>query len=345
MKIFKIILLVIFLSGLFLSTVCNYQNNTYNVNSNVSIVQIFDGDNFMATGAVVGDGSYVVTVINYEHYSPGPLKVIIPGKVKYNATIQSFDPRTSATLLKISEKHSSTIKIGDSTLIETGQNIFLKQWIKNDSGEEQVKEVKLEVSNIISALQFNISWPKSNSQQYFDVASGGLVFNDHDYLIGIVGTTYGSISVPPGYISPVVTINSINDLVSGKTEQQSWAKGPVMLSVAQPNSISYNLVVPTNYDEVALGLEKIVNDFGDRLSSDEINPGYSIFTPDSGKILIALFASPIKLSNNNGVIIKEVKWIGVQSINNNYFEKLFYGTSPYHIEGGFQIKYVVPLPN
>ena len=73
---------------------------------NIPIVQVLipgsngGADVFEALGVPVGNGTTILTVIGYEDYSPGAVKVISPEGGTFSASIQAIDARTGATLLK-----------------------------------------------------------------------------------------------------------------------------------------------------------------------------------------------------------------------------------------------------
>ena len=72
-----------------------------------SIVQVWIGADsggtktFEALGVPVGDGTTVLTVIDYEDFTPGEAEVRTQDNKTYSTTIQAIDARTGATLLKL----------------------------------------------------------------------------------------------------------------------------------------------------------------------------------------------------------------------------------------------------
>ena len=91
-----------------------------------SIVQVGESeDNPEALGVAVGDGSQILTVIDYESNNPGELEVTWPGHGSYTASFQATDSRTGATLLKLENAKLPPAKTGDAKVLSLPRKIYL----------------------------------------------------------------------------------------------------------------------------------------------------------------------------------------------------------------------------
>ncbi|HEX9896921.1 MAG TPA: hypothetical protein VGA85_04570 [Dehalococcoidales bacterium] len=105
-----------------------------------AIVQIWNQETFVATGVIVGDGSQVLTVIDYEFSTPDNYDVVVLGQGKYRASFAAIDARTNATLLTIEGAKFSTAAIGNTSLMETGQQGFIWEWSRSWESSEKTKD-------------------------------------------------------------------------------------------------------------------------------------------------------------------------------------------------------------
>ena len=75
----------------------------------------------------------VLTVLDYEDYTPGPLEVISPKYGTFNASVQAIDSRTSATLLKLESGSLPPARTGDASELQSIHDVFVKGWMGADS--------------------------------------------------------------------------------------------------------------------------------------------------------------------------------------------------------------------
>ena len=139
-----------------------------------SIVQVWrTEDQPEAFGVIVGDGSQVLTVVDYELYNAGDMKVMIPGLGYYNATFQDTDSRTGATLLKLEGIIRTPVVTGDASKLTDGENLLIKGW--TDSSLKKFTTTPVLVSQIppdLMPLAFNVGLPQ-------DSLGSGPVVNDN----------------------------------------------------------------------------------------------------------------------------------------------------------------------
>jgi len=112
-----------------------------------AIVQVWDSDILAATGIVTGDGSQVLTVINFEESVPNGLDVVAAGSDRYHASIQAIDPRTGVTLLKIEATSLPVASTGDVTSLVPNQQLIAR-WCQqpyrgSSPGEPEMKKTEL----------------------------------------------------------------------------------------------------------------------------------------------------------------------------------------------------------
>ncbi|MFP3880563.1 MAG: hypothetical protein ACLFVA_06380 [Dehalococcoidia bacterium] len=98
-----------------------------------SVVKVFEtgeSQSPKALGVIVGSGNQVLTVLDYEEYTPAPgtLEVVTPTGNRFSVSVQAIDPRTSATLLLLEGANLQPVRVGDSANLETGQQVCVQGW-------------------------------------------------------------------------------------------------------------------------------------------------------------------------------------------------------------------------
>jgi hypothetical protein len=123
-----------------------------------SIVQVWVGENLEATGIVIGDGSQVITIIDYEESFPESINVITPDGDNYSASVQRIDPRTGATLLEVGGLDFPAAVTNSAT--NTGQTqSAVATWYGQDytaSGSLETELTKAEVTATAESNGINL---------------------------------------------------------------------------------------------------------------------------------------------------------------------------------------------
>jgi hypothetical protein len=302
-----------------------------------------------AFGIVVGDGSQVLTVIDYEEYNAGDVKVAIPGLGYYNASFQATDSRTGATLFKLEGIKRTPVITGDASTLTDGQKLLIKGWTGNS--ETIFKTTPVLVSEgppDLSPLAFNVQLPQGSQGSESVVNYQGAVVTDEEGKVLGLESIYTHRLVMrlgyPGYIPPIISISSALELLSLESAQQQWANGPLLFSVTGKNGLSGNYDgFVKNYAGVANAIQTLITQLENPVSIDDIPQNYlSYFYPNGpqdGTLLTTLFPLPVALRNEEGATLARAKWIGIQwGRDNGNPNRIIYGTSAYNVSGAFELK-------
>jgi hypothetical protein len=296
----------------------------------------------LSYGIVIGDGSQVLTVLNYTSKIPDILSVVIPGKAKYQASIQIIDPRNSVTLLKLAGEKLTPAKIADTSIIEPDSEVVIHGW----SGPEY----NLRGEQTVPFPGFGSIFVISIDRNPFVAWDGAVVTDKNGAVIGLIGTLYNAFAPrlgPIGMTSPIIDIQNALELLSPDAANQPWVKGPVATLITTKESVTGDASVEpplAEYDEMTLAILKLLETMGEPLPEGEIPHNYlDISWPEpwlaDGNVFSVLFPLPVELRNSAGNMVAEAKWIGIQwGRSEGKPNRLFYGNIPGFnaaAEGGF----------
>lgn len=319
-----------------------------------TIVQVWEpsnasgeSDELEAFGVVVGDGSQVLTVVNYEEYNPGELEVVLPVRGKYSASIQAIDSRSGATLLKLKDARLPAATLGNSTTINTGQQVIIRGW----TGPELVyKKTPALISSFqyTLPLAFNVDLTDEARQEGGWVsAQGAVVTDEKGNVLGLESIDYYRLAPRlgyMGYIPPIISINSALELLAPDASQQPWANGPLLFNVNAKNGRSgvYDGFV-NDYATVANAIQNVLTELGKPLSASDLPPqGYFWYAwpneSSDGTLLTTVYPRPVELRDSEGKVLVQAKWVGIQwGRSEGKPNRLFYGTVAYTVAGSFEI--------
>ncbi|MBN1367544.1 MAG: trypsin-like peptidase domain-containing protein, partial [Dehalococcoidales bacterium] len=213
-------------------------NNTLSIND--SIVQIWEpigstsGEvTLLALGVVVGDGSQILTVLNYEGYNPGRLEVGVPGQQRYQASIQVIDPRTSVTLLKLENTKFTAAAIGEPDNLQPGTDVVIHGWPGSGSGSLESRVTRF--PGYATAFMMDIE------EEGYISRDGATVTDKKGNVIGLVGTFYDAFVYRlggQGMTAPIVNIDDALELLSPDAVNQPWAKGPAFSLITTEDTVT-----------------------------------------------------------------------------------------------------------
>jgi hypothetical protein len=305
-----------------------------------------------AMGIVVGDGTTVLTIINYEDHNPGESEVVSHGHGKFAATTQAIDSRTGATLLKLDEGRLPVVKTGDATTLKTGDKLMIWAQAPNPGFTLEPTEVlKQDLPSISSALTFNVYLAQqegydgvSNQQGAVVADQSGKVFGLESVITHLLAPNVGG----PGSIPPVITINSALELLSPNANGQPWANGPLLIAASEIGSRNgiYDGTM-SDYVPVVNAITQVLSELGGPLSiSDLPQQGFFSYvfwqsagfdSPD-GSTLITAFPKPVELRNFTGTVLAQAKWVGIQwDRDDGKPSRVVYGNVAYVADGSFEI--------
>lgn len=288
-----------------------------------SLVQVFeifgheDEKIIMSFGLAVGDGSQILTVINYEGDFPGSLAVGKPGGNIYSASVLVIDPRTSVTLLKIEDAVFTPAKVDNTGILTPGNEILLHGWIGPDY--KKLKTQKTNFPGYDKAFSIDIQeGPYINSP-------GAVVTDKNGNIIGIIGTFYDAFVIrpgPPGMTAPIINMQDAIELLSPDVVDQPWAKGPAYALVQSPENAQghrlFSEPPKSKYTELTIALESLFNTLGEPLPLDQLPDNYRSYLyglgenkPD-GALLGLIYPGNVDLKNAQGEVLAKAKWVGIQ---------------------------------
>jgi len=320
-----------------------------------SIVQVWRPDSNGGTeileslGVAVGDGTTVLTIINYEDYSPGEVEVVSRGHGKFAATIQAIDSRTGATLLKLSNGKLPAVTTGDATMLKTGDKLTVWTQASNSGFILEPTEVlKQDLPSLSPALTFNV-YPEGVDGG--GLGQGAVVADQSGKVFGlecVINHLLAPYSGGPGIIPWIITINNALELLSPNTNGQPWANGPLLIAASEIGSRSgIYLGTEKDYVPVANAITQVLSELGGPVSIGDL-PQWGFFSyvfwqsegfdsPD-GSTLMTAFPKPVELRNSTGTVLAQAKWVGIQwGRDVGKPSRVVYGSAAYIADGSFEI--------
>jgi hypothetical protein len=319
-----------------------------------SLAQVWIGDDsggtktFEALGVAVGDGTTVLTVIDYEDFTPGEADVRTQDNKTFSATFQSIDARTGATLLKLDSGSLPPVVTRDPATLTTNEQLTL--WAQNNSAQTPTSTV-IEGSppSDYDPLTFAVHLP--DGVYGGGVTQGGTVTDQNGNVLGLEGVYNYRLMIilgPIGRIPPIISITSAAELLNPNANQQPWDNGPFLSnSNIRPREDAgnggesyidyYNLETNT--------ISRILIELGGPLPISDLPPDFLSYTWSWGNIsgadgclLTAVFPKPVNLCSADGTVLAQAKWVGIQwDRSNGQLSRVVYGSAAYTVAGSFAI--------
>jgi hypothetical protein len=320
------------------------------------IVQVWEGDELISNGIVVGNGSQVLAILEYHDPIPDNLYVV-QENTEYKALVKTVDFRTGLTLLEINGGPFKTVSTEDALSIKPGQRVLVYGWSQLFTGFEETAEGKRplygnpEFTKINAVTtdytlafpyRFGINYPTGTSlEEQVGIRMCQIVTDPKGNVLGFVGYSYWGLfppPSPPGWLPPVVSISTALDLLSENANQQIWTRGPTGFIFAGPNYNTAYGQAPEYYDEAAIEIEKLLNTAEQPLSVAELNiKNYTSFYPSVGKAVTAEYALPVSIKNADGDLLAQAKWVFIRWGVIRQQVYVIYGTRLYSPEGAFKL--------
>lgn len=324
------------------------------------VVQIWQPDTvsgepevLVAYGIVVSDGDHVLTVLDYEDYTPGKLLVISPKYGTFNASIQAIDYRTSATLLQLQDANLPPAEIGDTPSLTSnqGQRVYIRGW---RSGDNRYKKCPADAYawDDVSPSFFRVALSEEViSKGKGWVSKSGAVITDEDgKAIGLLGRRWSMlaiVTIPVGYLPLAINIHSALELLT----DTSHTNGPAMLAVLTDRPLVDIYFVPgnpprliaNNIENLVTNVTGLLGELGEPLPLDDLaqySSGLPVgFHPEEGFMLIAAFTYPVELHDSGNNLLATAKWIGIHwDRSGGKPDRLIYGSAGYIVEGAYSIE-------
>jgi len=327
---------------------------------NDSIVQVWIGNSnsssktFEALGIAVGDGTTVMTIINYEDYTPGDggIEVMTQNSGSMTATIQAIDARTGATLLKLDSGSLPPIATRDPATLKPNEQLIEWDMGNSDNVLEATDIIGPNVPPNASALDFNVGLPEGANGDGGGT-QGALVVDQNGKVLGLESIwTYILVMRTgyPGYIPPIISIDTAAELLSPDANEQPWSNGPVLF--ADNVIVSGKGIYNGNYDgidrdyaPVAAAITQTLNQLGGALQITDLPQNFVSYStgneatnsPD-GSLITTVFPRLVNLCDSSGKILAQAKWVGIQwDRNNGNPSRVVYGSTAYTVTGSFEI--------
>jgi hypothetical protein len=310
-------------------------------------------ETLLAFGIVVDDGNHVLTVLDYERDTPDKLLVISPEYGMFDASIQTIDYRTSATLLQLHDANLPVAEIGDTSSLASNQSqgVYVRGW---DTGTNRYKKwsADTDISDNVSPLFFTISPSQEaiTKREGWVTTSGAVITDTDGKAIGLWAIywssllplkTFGSIEIFP----LVINIDSALALLT----DTSHTNGPaVCVALTKSDIIDFvpglAIHLPlNNIEKLATNVTGLLDELGEPLSLDDLvqySSGLPIgFHPEEGVMLIAVFTYPVELHDSGNNLLASAKWIGIQwDRSEGKPNRLIYGSTAYAVEGAYSME-------
>jgi len=318
-----------------------------------SMVQVFEtGEPAVpvAFGIVVGDGNQVLTVLDYEDYTPASdsLDVVASTNDRFSASIQAIDPRTSATLLHIEGADLPAVKTGDSAALEQGQRVFIQGWQHLSVLFKKVPATASYPSDWPLAFQVSVNLKETGNEGWAN-DRGAAITDEDGNVLGLAGAYYNKLLPIPGrpdVIPQCVPINSALELLAPDAASRAWADGPVATTLLAGGRATVFLsgILPSlsAYEQTTETIQELLGTLGRPLDDDdELAQHYVIFIsppPEDGILLTVTYARLQELRSPDGELLARAKWVGIQwNRSEGKPNRLFYGIKPYDLEGIFEL--------
>jgi hypothetical protein len=289
-------------------------------------------------GVVVKDGSHVLTLIDYENYLPASMSVETMDGKAYSASVQSVDPRSGLTYLKLDgNTNLKAIAMGDSP--KEGETV--RFWESDSQGKMTLTSLKVNSKQTTESLFFSLAGDFAAGPV---LQAGTPVINSNNQLLGLAMPTHNRLAVMTALPNPLIaSITGANLLLSGDIDSQTWSHGPVLTSFAGQGHVfgyaSGILTSPSDYDQMTAVLTNLMENLGQPITTDDLdltNMGwYSSF---DGTILVCVFPTEYNLKNFQVDTLGVARWVGLQwGRSEEKPNRLVYGEVPYIIEGGYEL--------
>jgi hypothetical protein len=302
------------------------------------------GDTPVAYGLAVGDGTEILTVINYQDDIPDTLYVGIPGKTRYPASIKALDPHNSVTFLKMDKPVFPPAAVSGQISYVPGTEVVVHGWPADDYQKIQTRR---------AVFQYSYTGSLLDEGSYIDTPGAAVTTKDGT-IIGLLGTSYAFpfhiiLGGPGTLYGGMVEIQEVVKIMSPDYAAALQKEKPVYALVWDNDSLAgrkSDLLPAEKYDDLAAALRPLLNTVGTPLDPNtEPVPVYyrklSYASPGrlDGPMLTVEYAHPVELKNNNGDIIATAKWLGIEWERGGIKTKLlFYGHFEYNnvvVDGGY----------
>jgi len=348
-----LIVVVVVLVVVLVRVVPSYKTDDY-------VVQIWqpgtvsgEPETLLAFGIVVDDGNHVLTVLDYEEYTPDKLLVISPKYGTFNASIQAIDYRTSATLLQLQDANLPVAEIGHPSSLASNQSqrVYIRGWVGGNNKYMKCPANAYTWDDVSpSFFRVALSGEVITRGKGWVQVSGAVITDKDGKAIGLLGRHWSmlaSVYIPIGYLPLAINIDSALGLLT----DTSHTNGPAMFVVLTDHPSAGRYFVPgnpplllaNNIQNLTKNVTGLLGELGEPLPLDDLAQ-YSSglptgFHPEEGIMLIAAFTYPVELHDSGNNLLASAKWIGIHwDRSEGKPNRLIYGSAGYAVEGVYSIE-------
>jgi hypothetical protein len=307
----------------------------------------------LAYGIVVDDGNHLLTVLDYEEYTPDKLLVVSPKYGTFNASIQAIDYRTSATLLQLQDANLPPAEIGDTLplTLNQSQRVYIRGWRSGDNRYTKCPADAYAWDDVSPSFFRVVLSDEVITRGRGWVSKSGAVITDKDgKAIGLLGRYWSMlaiVTIPPDYLPLAINIDSALGLLT----DTSHTNGPAMFVILTDRPLVGRYFVPgdpphllaNNIENLVTNVTELLNELGETLPLDDMeqySSGLPVgFNPEEGIMLIAAFTYPVELHDSGNNLLATAKWIGIHwDRSEGKPNRLIYGSAGYTVEGAYSIE-------
>ncbi len=316
-----------------------------------AIVQVWVSGELVGTGIVVGDGSSVLTVMNYEVSMPGDAVIVTSKGASYLAITEVIDSRTGATLLKLADEKLPVATLGDSVSVKANQRVTATDWyqpyLNRVIGDPAMRSTELIISTTERMpLYFSASFPGvffGGNQDVYQINPGGVITDGKDHVLGLVGVDCDTLFPHPHPVGGgmnIVSVGPMSELLRPDANDRPQANGPLLIVISGGGATALRSGYFPDYENVSIAVTEVLSELGDPLAPDDIPPRYDRLAekPEGSIVVTVVYAYPIELKSGDGAILAEAKWVGIQwGRSGGEPNRVLYGNGVLNIKGGFYL--------
>ena len=288
-----------------------------------------------ADGLIVSADGLVLTVLDYSE-PMDRLEIQVPGRGRFDATIERVDPRTGATLLRIDAAGLPFASLGDSATVGLGEPVVLLHRDEETGYLEVWEGYGAPATNEGSRDTLFALLPMGSIGRH-----GSVVLNRDGGLLGMAGqwtwwgTSYSSSGPAPGPARPAVKTDSLRQLLDEHV-------GEDMASI--PAAVSYHAIPATWQIDSPVTRGLLAEPARNAMESLEgVAEGVNVGRKDDdvlrgkpGHILELVFVQPQELRSQFGELLGEARYVAFWwGRENGEPDVVLCGAEPGYICGAF----------
>jgi hypothetical protein len=303
-----------------------------------SIVMVGGSDGNEARGLVVGDGSQVLTVWDFEASHADSFRVVAPGGEVYEASMQAFNPQAAMLLLKAEGMKLPAASLGNAAEIKDGLEVIASTIGPDGAVSHERAAIRL----YPDSPQIFLSLPDPMGTHAY-IGTGAVVTDTQGAVLGMMGIDYMTLFPHPHpipFIPAVVGADFMRGLLFPANGQPVPYNGPLQALISWGFGGASNGFFG-NYDAIAHALTEAEGRLGAPLPANELadyKRAAGMEGPRDGLALTVAYAWPVNLHSEEGKPLARARWVTIQwDRSDNQPNRLFYGGEIGTVDGGFEV--------